>query len=393
MSARRILIPVHDFSAGGTELIALRLARRWAADGRSVTVLAGAADGPLRERVPEDVAVRVLTPERPRSALSRVALGRQMAPTAWTLDPDAVFIPGNFHFMLARALQRALPRAAIVAKASNAIWNDGALPHVLARVGAAFVTAGIGRIVAMAPALRSEAARYVDPRRVSVIADPFLDDETVVRARAGTPARPGHPLRILTVGRLEEQKDPLLALAVLAELHRRGHDIALEMLGAGPLEAQLRARIEQLGLGGRVTLAGYVADPRPAYARADLLLMTSRFEGVPAVIGEALATGLPFVTTDCSAWLSALAAGHPTLGDVAAERTPAALAETLLARRERPYPAAEAIEAAIGAHRIGEAAARYLALFDSMLNHPARRPSRGIGPAVPFTGRIAAETE
>jgi len=367
VSAQHILIPIHDFSAGGTELIAFRLARAWLAAGRRVSILAGASDGPLRPRVPDGVAVHILTPERPRSATSRLRLGAQMAPDAQALAPEAIFIPGNFHFGLARALRAALPNAAIVAKASNPLY-DGPLPPPLARLGVGLVTRGIDKVVAMAPALWNEVTRYIDSRRVTVIADPFLDEETPVQARPRKPARPRHSLQLLTVGRLEEQKDPALALAVLAHLRRARHDVALTLLGSGPLEEALRAEIARRPeLEGRIQLAGYAADPQPYYAAADLLLMTSRFEGVPAVIGEALAQGLPFVATNCSTWVSALAADHPALGTTVAARDPAQIAEAVLKKAARPYPDHDTIEAGIGAHRLGRAAGAYLDLFDSLL--------------------------
>lgn len=366
--ARHILIPLHDFSAGGTELIAFRLAGRWMAAGRQVSILTGAEDGPLRPRVPDGVGVHILSPQLRRSMFSRLTLGRAMMPAARMIAPDAIFIPGNFHFILGAALRRALPHAAIVAKASNPLWRDSSvsLPDWLARRIVQFGARGIDRIVAMAPALQDDVARLVGRDRVGVIADPFLDGDDAPTLRSGTPARPGAPLRLLTVGRLEPQKDPLLAIAVLAALRDRKVDAHLTLIGGGSLESELRAEIARLGLGAAVDLAGYVADPAPYYADADLLLMSSRFEGVPAAIGEALMHDLAFVATDCSAWLTALARDHPTLGAVVSERSPAMLADAVLARAALPWPTGDAIERGIGEHRLDRAAAAYLELFDSL---------------------------
>jgi glycosyltransferase involved in cell wall biosynthesis len=129
----------------------------------------------------------------------------------------------------------------------------------------------------------------------------------------------------------------------------------------------LQAEIDGEVWGSAVTLAGYVDDPAPYYRAADLLLMTSRFEGVPAVIGEALSHGLPFVATDCSTWLTRLACEHPALGTVIATRDPDALAAAVLAQTARPAPSVAQIEAGIDAHRIGPAARAYLYLFDALL--------------------------
>jgi len=362
--ARHILIPIHDFSAGGTELIAFRLARHWLMVGGLVSLLAGASDGPLRPRVPEGVEVHLLHPERPRSRFSRLSLGSQMAPVAQKLAPDAVFIPGNFHFMLGKGLRTALPRAAIVAKASNPVWSDDWVPLPVSRALVGLGTRGIDRIVAMAPALAPEVARFVGADRVVTIADPFLDEETRFAARPPRTA-PG-PLNLLSVARLEPQKDPALAIDVMAALRAAGHEARLTILGGGPMHAELQARIDRMGLAGHETLAGYVADPAPFYAAADLLLMTSRFEGVPAVIGEALTHGLPFVATDCSTWLTTLARDNAALGTVSPSRTAEALAAALLDRAVRSPPSVAQIEAGIGPHRAGAAARAYLDLFDSL---------------------------
>jgi glycosyltransferase involved in cell wall biosynthesis len=173
------------------------------------------------------------------------------------------------------------------------------------------------------------------------------------------------PLRLLAIGRLERQKDFTLAIDTLAAV-RRQRPATLAILGEGRQRALLERRIATLGLGDCVQLAGHVSPVTPWLRDHDLLLMTSLFEGVPAVVGEALCQGLPFIATDCSPWLTALSRSEPSLGTVAPDRTPGALAQALIARSSQPYPAAEVIERAVGAHRIGRAALDYLALFDRL---------------------------
>ena len=102
---------------------------------------------------------------------------------------------------------------------------------------------------------------------------------------------------VLVVGHLIPRKDPLLAL----EAFRRGAppDARLVFLGRGELEAELRAAIVRDGLADRVELRGEVDPEQLAdwYRAADLLLLTSRREGRPNVVLEALASGLPVVAT------------------------------------------------------------------------------------------------
>src|SRR5579883_3430172 len=118
MSAQRILICLHDFHRGGTERIALGLARDWTGAGRAVTILCGSLEGGLREDV--DPRVRVVPLELPvrRGFLSRLRLARAMARQLAALKPDLIFLPGNFHAPLANSLRRATD-APIVLKISN----------------------------------------------------------------------------------------------------------------------------------------------------------------------------------------------------------------------------------------------------------------------------------
>jgi glycosyltransferase involved in cell wall biosynthesis len=71
----------------------------------------------------------------------------------------------------------------------------------------------------------------------------------------------------------------------------------LEVLGQGPEETQLRALARSLGLCERVRWAGFVANPYPWLRAADALLLSSRYEGLPNVVLEALACGTPVIAT------------------------------------------------------------------------------------------------
>jgi glycosyltransferase involved in cell wall biosynthesis len=128
---------------------------------------------------------------------------------------------------------------------------------------------------------------------------------------------------ILWIGRMEPQKDPLLALDIM-----RSFDGHLTMLGDGALmtEVQDKAR----GLKDKVTLAGYAPQIEPYLADADALLITSRYEGGPAVAVEALARGVPVVSTDCSFLLHDLIAA-PDAGRIVPSRDPGDLAAALIA--------------------------------------------------------------
>ena len=98
------------------------------------------------------------------------------------------------------------------------------------------------------------------------------------------------------VGHLVDQKDPELAVDVLAEVRRQGSPAHLVMAGAGPRRAAVLQRIHEHGLQGKVTLLGHRDDPEAVFCGTDLVLITSRAEGIPGVAIEAQMTGCPVVT-------------------------------------------------------------------------------------------------
>jgi glycosyltransferase involved in cell wall biosynthesis len=103
------------------------------------------------------------------------------------------------------------------------------------------------------------------------------------------------PRRIVMAGRLSIQKNPLLAIKALTLI--REMDWSFDVIGDGPLGAEMRSLAQREGIGGRVTLHGWLpnAQVAQAMADADILLMTSLHEGLPMVAIEALQSGLAIV--------------------------------------------------------------------------------------------------
>lgn len=110
------------------------------------------------------------------------------------------------------------------------------------------------------------------------------------------------PLSLLTVGRLEREKNPLLLVEALAELERAEPGrYRLTWVGRGPLEADVLRRAAQLGVSDLITLEGYVPfgeELFELYRQASMFVHVSLTEGVPQVIVEALACGTPVVATE-----------------------------------------------------------------------------------------------
>ena len=153
------------------------------------------------------------------------------------------------------------------------------------------------------------AANYSASPRLLEIMVSLVPDEAVVDEETALEAASGPVRTLLSVGRLDREKNPLLLVEILAELHSRSPDWRLEVVGDGPMRGELEQRVRELGLADAVLLRGYLPIdgelPR-LYRSADAFLHVSWTEGVPQVLLEAFAAGLPIVATDVGGVASAV---------------------------------------------------------------------------------------
>ena len=155
------------------------------------------------------------------------------------------------------------------------------------------VSQGLAANLAMLP--------NVHPSKVFAIYNPVHSDE-MAKLALKPPDHPwmndGGPPVVLAAGRLTRQKD----LPTLLRAFRRLSDhrpLRLLILGEGRWRKRLEALIHRLGLSDRVSMPGRVDDPLSYMARAAVFVLSSRQEGLPTVLIEALACGCPVVSTDC----------------------------------------------------------------------------------------------
>jgi glycosyltransferase involved in cell wall biosynthesis len=355
MTAGRILICLHDFARAGTERIAIGLAENWAEAGREVTILCGSLEGGLRETVSGRVKVVALEPPVRRGFLSRWRLARAMGRQLAALAPDVIFLPGNFHALLANGLRAADARPKIALKISNPPVPGG-VPF--ARTLFRRITRGVDGFAAMNSGLARELKTMLPRRNVVSLHDPVY-----VKPRPRTLRHDGI-LHILWIGRLEPQKDPELALRVIAAM---GDQVHLTMLGDGALRERVKQRVCAMGLQQKVTLAGYVLEIESHLAEAHALLITSHYEGGPAVAVEALAQGLPVVSTDCSFLLHDVVT-RPEAGRIVTSREPEALAAALAETSAMP-PAPDVLRDLTASFEPRTCARAYLGWLDRLVRH------------------------
>jgi glycosyltransferase involved in cell wall biosynthesis len=124
-------------------------------------------------------------------------------------------------------------------------------------------------------------------------------DTAALRPRSSNGARADGPVDVLCVGRLVPVKGQLVLLQAVAELVRAGRDVHLALVGAGPMHEVLATEARRLGIEDRVELTGPLGHPEVLrrIEAADVFCLPSFAEGVPIVLMEAMALGVPVLTT------------------------------------------------------------------------------------------------
>lgn len=105
-------------------------------------------------------------------------------------------------------------------------------------------------------------------------------------------------IRILTVGRLSEEKGQDIVPEIVKKLKESGHNIKWYLLGCGNLEKQIQQKTEEYNLQENLILLGKKLNPYPYYKECDLYVQTSRHEGFCITVAEAKVFNLPIIATD-----------------------------------------------------------------------------------------------
>jgi len=313
----RVLFVIPTLTGGGAERVILTLLRHL---DRSRFQLALAVvdmrNAVFREDVPEDVELIDLRSLRVRFALPKLVR------LIWQRRPDVVLSTlGHLNLSLA-VLRPLLPNSTRYLARETIVVSEGlqcyARPKWWAWAYRRYYRR-FDRVICQSYDMRDDlVAHFACPAETAVVINNPVDVERI-RQLAAEPVETGFVrgigneaekeiINLVAAGRLVPQKgfDMLIeAMALCGD--RRLH---LTLLGEGPLLEELETLAKSEGMSGRIRFSGFRANPYPFFRQADVFVLSSRFEGFPNVVLEALACGTPVIATPAPGGVRELLSGN-----------------------------------------------------------------------------------
>ncbi|MCI0562551.1 MAG: glycosyltransferase [Nitrososphaera sp.] len=299
---KQFAIYLPSLTGGGAERAMLNLAQGLAECGYAVDLVLAQAKGPYLGDV--HAPIRLVDLKASRVLTSLPALARYLRrerPAALISALDYANVVALWARRLAGIPSRVLvnEQNTISHSARNSVrWRQRMVPHLVRRFypWADYV---IGNSQGVADDLSQVAGLHHE--RIKILYNPVVTLELREKARVSLNHpwfKASQPPVVLAVGRLTRQKDFPTLIRAFARV-RQTRPARLLILGEGPDRPALEALVNQLGLEDDVALPGFVENPYAYMSRASLYVLSSRWEGLPTVLIEALYCGPPIIATDC----------------------------------------------------------------------------------------------
>ena len=300
MKKQRVAIYVPSLRGGGTERMMVTLANAFAARGLAVDLVLASAQGPYLLDVSHLVRIVDLHSNRVMTSLPKLVCYMRRERLQAMLS---ALNYANVIAIMARSLARVRLRLVVSERStlslSKPLLFRGRLMTWLMR----WFYPLADKVLCVSQGVADDLAETIglSPEKMTVVYNPVVSDELIEKSHAAIDhswLKPGEPPVILGAGRLTEEKDFASLLRAFAKVRSR-RPARLVILGEGELRTTLEKLAQELGIAADVLMPGYVENPFPWMRNAALFVLSSRWEGLPGVLIEAMACGTPVVSTDC----------------------------------------------------------------------------------------------
>lgn len=333
---------IPDLTVGGAEQVTVNIVNGLAARGYRVELLLSRYRGELKPNLAADVEVVTLPPER-TAGLGVAAHLPAIVSYLRNRNPD-VLIPHLAHpSVVCLAINRALDVEAAVVPTHHSAFGQYTEQTAKDRVVDTLVPRlypAADRIIAVSEGVANSIVERTPVERedISVLHNPV--DVHAVREQANEPVdhewvEDDDVDVVLFVGRLAGQKDLDTWVRTFERVHERNPDTRAVIAGQGPYREELEGVVERSDAADAISLPGFVENPFRYMGQADVFFLSSRYEGLPTVLIEALACGCPVVATDCPSGPREILADG-TYGRLAPVGDPRRLADAVTETLEDP---------------------------------------------------------
>lgn len=363
MKTERVFFYLPSLEGGGAEKVTLNLIHALLENGTDVSLILSKLSGPYTKYIPNSLNLIDLRGKRAWLTLPRlVKILRNYKPKVLISGLDHVNLIPLIASKLGAPKCKVYPTVHIPLSETQKKMSSLLKLMLKLMIGKFFSHAP--KIVTVSDYVAFDLKKTCKNCKTVTIYNPVISNEIFVKSQETVTddwfTNKSKPI-IISVGRLDQQKDYVTLLEAFAILLKEV-DSRLLILGDGSQRSLLEKKIKTLNLGNNVKLPGFVENPYKYLAKSDLFVLSSIYEGLPTVIIEAIALGLPLVLTDCPGGnreiIKATRYSERTI--FCKPRDPEALAEAMLKALKNKLPK---VEPDLSIFTVESALQRYLQLI------------------------------
>ncbi|MEB3295659.1 MAG: glycosyltransferase [Synechococcales bacterium] len=294
----RIAVFIPTLNGGGAERVAVNMLKGLIHRNIQADLVVGTAQGPYLNQVPS--AARLVDLQAGRVIKSILPLARYLKET----HPFALLCHmshTNVAAVAAHRLAQVQTRLVLIeqvhaSRSVSPLWRSHLVPIFMR-----WLYPQADAVVGVSEGVAQDLQTMLGLTDVKAIYSPIVDFQSLQTA-SNPPDhpwfQPGQPPVFLAVGRLDPQKDFVTLIRAFAQVQAK-IPARLMILGEGSERQSLETLIQSLGLTDAIALPGFASNPFAYMSHAAAFVLSSRWEGLPTVLVEALACGCPVISTDC----------------------------------------------------------------------------------------------